>query len=989
MNLSNLSSEIQKEFDDITKNQTSISPSVAAWLNNAQNQMPSRVEATKQAINQYNYNGILGTLCSDNGIDKYLILGLIAVESNGDPYANVGSSASDYWGCMQTDKSALVRPMDSSQSGDILAQTGIETGIKMFKSKFSCFPDNIWLSIAAYNAGQGTVGNSIENLGSEAALRWWNTIPYISATADTYWPGQGKAQEVGEYAIKVMYAYTLFSGYEVKLGNLPQAAADLSSSSISGLTRPGLSAPANESIKTELEKHGKHMDSRIQAPDKVYCEPVYPDLVSVSSEVPAYYSVQSDIPTSQMVLGANMNYTIPTGVLTSYYGPESVSYNVYNELVEEQRKVAFNAEEHRQTTKVPSSGKPANNNDPFPTDAKIEELETHQPRVKIKEIKACPEAVTTAKAAVQLSINTEKRLVRLENNMATILRYLSRLSSRVPINCVYYGGQITTEKYRCIRCLKDDRISDGQCMTIDQCLNCTRYEPLIGQVYDILNDQGINLSQILDDCQMSYTTMSEYCDFVTATSYQTDLETTTLDANGVQNRLINETDFQQDWPAGLKMDWNLYPVEDQRPHINARQSVDENGYSPLSSNYGTAVNYGYAYTNVGAGSASDNKILQNRDLMEAIYNSTNSDEDSDSSSSETEKHIAYEAISEAKEFAEAHSDQFVEEMTAYIGKNIADYFSSNGIDDMDNILVAAITFANDQDFTDVINNLQNIKRNLSSQNIDNSVLLATFYSLNTKYLYGANQNIEDKTFPRRLDKVTKIITVTNEGGESGSETTEIEVGFDLDWNNINNWNWTEFIEPLNINYTSNQRADTLNDDLYTFAKIAYVYGELYSKCHTSSYDNDSYGFSFPIFEADLPSCAYTSPYGQRYINGSSSFHYGVDIGGIIGIGIHSIAEGTVHSSSGFQDPGGGNIVVVQHPNGYFSRYMHLNDVTVKAGDTISKGQLIGHMGTTGSSTGPHLHFEVCVNGYSSQEAKDPTIYFPRLGSIAIGNGLAN
>ena len=437
------------------------------------------------------------------------------------------------------------------------------------------------------------------------------------------------------------------------------------------------------------------------------------------------------------------------------------------------------------------------------------------------------------------------------------------------------------------------------------------------------------------------------------------------------------------------MDWSLYPVEDQRPHINARQSVDENGYSPLSSNYGTAVNYGYAYTNVGAGSASDNKILQNRDLMEAIYNSTNNDEDSDSSSSETEKHIAYEAISEAKEFAEAHSDQFIEEMTAYIGKNIADYLSSNGIDDMDNILVAAITFANDQDFTDVINNLQDVKRNLSSQNIDNSVLLATFYSLNTKYLYGANQNIEDKTFPRRLDKVTKIITITNEGGESGSETTEIEVGFDLDWNNINNWNWTEFIEPLNINYTSNQRADTLNDDLYTFAKIAYVYGELYSKCHTSSYDNDSYGFSFPIFEADLPSCAYTSPYGQRYINGSSSFHYGVDIGGIIGIGIHSIAEGTVHSSSGFQDPGGGNIVVVQHPNGYFSRYMHLNDVTVKAGDTISKGQLIGHMGTTGSSTGPHLHFEVCVNGYSSQEAKDPTIYFPRLGSIAIGNGLAN
>lgn len=79
----------------------------------------------------------------------------------------------------------------------------------------------------------------------------------------------------------------------------------------------------------------------------------------------------------------------------------------------------------------------------------------------------------------------EKRIVRLENNMATLMRYLYRLGSRVFINCQYYGGQTTFQKYKCIRCMKDDRCNDGQLMQLDQCLCCTRYEPIFGQVYEI------------------------------------------------------------------------------------------------------------------------------------------------------------------------------------------------------------------------------------------------------------------------------------------------------------------------------------------------------------------------------------------------------------------------------------------------------------------------------------------------------------------------
>ena len=977
MNLSNVSDQIKKEFEELEKNAASLGGSEAAWWNNVRSQMPSRVEATKQNIEKYGYNGILGTICANGNIDKYLVLGLIATESNGDVMANVGSGG--YQGCMQVDPDALPSPMGSDPK--VNAQIGIETGVRMFKAKFQCFPDNVFLAIAAYNAGQGTVGEGIKSLSiSEADMRWYNSIMPIAQMADSYWPGQGKLQEVGEYALKVMYAYTLFAGYEVKLGDLPQAAADLSGNVNANKLTGGQSAAANATVKVSQQPHGKHSDSIVESPDKLYCEPVYPDLISVSSGVPEYLAEQLNIPSEEMIPGADMVYQIPVSTLIKYGGQDAVNFSATNAALEEQRNAAFNPDEHRQAFKVPSSGKPANNNDPFPVDAKIEELELHQPRCKIDQIIACPEAASTAKATVKLSMDVERRLVKLENNMATILRYLMRIGSRMNINCVYYGGQVPSyEKYKCIRCLKDDRISDGQIMSLDQCLNCTRYEPLIGQVYDILNDQGLNLSQILDDCQMSYTTMDEYCGFIKSTEYQKDLETTELGADSVQNRLVNEQDFSAMWSAGVKMDWNLFPVEDQKPHINKNQNINGESYSPLSSYYGTSTNYGYAYT----GGSYSNRIVQNKQMMDQIYASY-VEGSTDEEGNETEKHIAYDAIAEAKSFSEAKSEQFVSDMTAYLGENISNLIKEQKTNvELDNLLVAAIVFATDQEADSVIVKLTSIINNLKNQNVSNDVLSATFYALDTKYLFGSNKNVEDKTFPRRLDKVTKIIEVEDTSGEGGG-TTEQEVGFGLNWADVNNWDWPNFIEPLNINYLSNQRADRLEEKLYTFAKIAYIYTDLQAKCHTSNFDSDQYGFAFPFFEKDLNKIYYTSPFGPR----GEGFHYGVDLAGDQGIDIHCIADGTVeYVLSPEEANGGGNMLAVRHANGYFSRYMHMSDIIVGAGQNVSKGQILGHLGNTGDSTGPHLHFEVNVGGAASDNAQDPCSFFPRLGAVPLGTGL--
>ena len=108
----------------------------------------------------------------------------------------------------------------------------------------------------------------------------------------------------------------------------------------------------------------------------------------------------------------------------------------------------------------------------------------------------------------------------------------------------------------------------------------------------------------------------------------------------------------------------------------------------------------------------------------------------------------------------------------------------------------------------------------------------------------------------------------------------------------------------------------------------------------------------------------TSPYGTR----SSGFHSGIDIGGVIGRGVYAAAGGKVVLSSYYYAYG--NCILIDHGNGMKTRYAHLSAYKVKVGDTVERGQLIGLCGNTGRSTGPHLHFEVIVNG----STKNPINY---------------
>lgn len=114
----------------------------------------------------------------------------------------------------------------------------------------------------------------------------------------------------------------------------------------------------------------------------------------------------------------------------------------------------------------------------------------------------------------------------------------------------------------------------------------------------------------------------------------------------------------------------------------------------------------------------------------------------------------------------------------------------------------------------------------------------------------------------------------------------------------------------------------------------------------------------------------SSNYGYRAdpMTGRTAFHAGIDFAGTEGSDVFVVADGVVTFAG--KRTGYGNVVEVNHGDGLVTRYAHARAVAVKAGDIVSKDQLVAYMGSTGRSTGTHLHYEVLRNG----KQIDPTTF---------------
>jgi murein DD-endopeptidase MepM/ murein hydrolase activator NlpD len=126
----------------------------------------------------------------------------------------------------------------------------------------------------------------------------------------------------------------------------------------------------------------------------------------------------------------------------------------------------------------------------------------------------------------------------------------------------------------------------------------------------------------------------------------------------------------------------------------------------------------------------------------------------------------------------------------------------------------------------------------------------------------------------------------------------------------------------------------------------------------------------PVANKDLSRVA--SGYGYRIdpVYKTTKFHAGLDFAAPQGTPIYATANGTIETA-GNTGNGYGNHVVINHGYGYHTLYGHMFRVKVRAGERVKRGEIIGWVGSTGKSTGPHCHYEVRRNG----ETVDPVYYF--------------
>ena len=707
-------------------------------------------------------------------------------------------------------------------------------------------------------------------------------------------------------------------------------------------------------------------------------QPIYPDLLDVYIDMPEMQELPleetEDLANEEQGKSFSFSFEdlIKKGIDIAKI---AFKYEDYK-----RRTTVFDPYEHKDEEKLPSDGKPPNNNDPYPVDEKIEELEQHIPFLKIHRLEYCephPHIVQLSKVVMDLSDKTEKRLVQIENILATVLRYTFRMGARMPVNCVYYGGQDNFRKYNCIRCLHDDRIRDGQSMTIDQCLTCTRYEPIVGQIYNIIDESGVNIDSVLDDNHMSYSTMEDYINFTRAEAQPEEQERALLDIENLEERNPDEKDFSEIWDEGFVMDWNLVPVEQQTPHVRYE---DGSTSKTLDSNY---KNIAYMDSFLGGGGYG----------------------------------TSLEGMAETMKGIDANQEVFDANTNANLQKYI-----DNGRAYAQNNTDAALKRMADEGYEDIIREL------CEKEGVDPLLIMAlivvesggrvepndagdSYWGLMQVYYKNLSSNYNSKP---KLEKARENIQVgiqmykaklracwnttnnvlgtcafnSGEGMILGVSSKDVPPIHNpgLNKSEHNTWLWTQIAPNLERNVRTYYGQKAVLEKLTYYPRVHFVYQILKEKKGSSPYDASN--LKFPFRPEDIGKVTFTSDFGMRVhpITGDYSGHMGVDLAAPQGTPLFSIADGRVTTVAWQENykngkkTGAGQYIMIDHGNNFFSMYMHLvkGSQKVKQGDQVKAGQYIGDCGTTGGSTGPHLHLEIREGGSARKNCVDPKKYFPML-----------
>ena len=181
------------------------------------------------------------------------------------------------------------------------------------------------------------------------------------------------------------------------------------------------------------------------------------------------------------------------------------------------------------------------------------------------------------------------------------------------------------------------------------------------------------------------------------------------------------------------------------------------------------------------------------------------------------------------------------------------------------------------------------------------------------------------------------------------------------------WRSLKSVDILYSNYYSDGEFNPVNSKLLMVrgnaGKNSWTFYAREKKGETYFYDSEGEAPEPSMDRAPLNYTRISSPFNPRRrhpITGRITPHEGVDLKQAYGPPVHTTGNGVV-TFAGNQH-GYGRIVIIHHPNGYETRYAHLSAISVKQGQHVKRGEVVGKLGNSGFSTGAHLHYEVRVNG---------------------------
>jgi murein DD-endopeptidase MepM/ murein hydrolase activator NlpD len=225
---------------------------------------------------------------------------------------------------------------------------------------------------------------------------------------------------------------------------------------------------------------------------------------------------------------------------------------------------------------------------------------------------------------------------------------------------------------------------------------------------------------------------------------------------------------------------------------------------------------------------------------------------------------------------------------------------------------------------------------------DSGLLRANLHQLSAKMGELQARVIEMDTVSKRVAQAAGVATATDEG--AGTD----DIGLVLD-------------EPAGfaLPYDS---AETLGRELDLLEQRLAMQRNNFAMLDLVMTQRAGQEASLPTYApVNVPYLSSSFGWRRHPISGRRSMHEGLDFSAPQGTPIHAASGGVVAVAS--YQSGYGKTIEIEHGNGLMTRYAHASTIEVKVGDLVEKGQLIGHVGSTGRSTGPHLHFEVRMAGH--------------------------